>query len=58
VFSGQRLPSSTIELSHLFTIFGTMLDLKTIETKVNKGEVFFISDFTELGNYEAVRKSL
>jgi predicted transcriptional regulator of viral defense system len=35
-----------------------MLDLKTIETKVNKGEVFFISDFTELGNYEAVRKSL
>jgi predicted transcriptional regulator of viral defense system len=35
-----------------------MLDLKTIETKVNTGEIFFISDFTELGNYEAVRKSL
>jgi len=35
-----------------------MLDLKTIETKVNKGEIFFIADFTELGNYEAVRKSL
>jgi len=35
-----------------------MLDLKTIETKVNKGDIFFIADFTELGNYEAVRKSL
>ncbi len=35
-----------------------MFDLNTIETKVNKGEIFFISDFTELGNYEAVRKSL
>ncbi len=45
-------------MSHLFTIFGTMLDLKTIETKVIKGEIFFIADFTELGNYEAVRKSL
>jgi hypothetical protein len=45
-------------MSHFFTIFGTMLNLKTIEKKVNKGEIFFISDFTELGNYEAVRKSL
>jgi predicted transcriptional regulator of viral defense system len=35
-----------------------MLDLKTIETKVSKGDIFFIADFTELGNYEAVRKSL
>lgn len=35
-----------------------MLNLKTIEAKVNKGEIFFIADFTELGNYEAVRKSL
>jgi predicted transcriptional regulator of viral defense system len=35
-----------------------MLDLTTIENKVNKGEIFFISDFTKLGNYEAVRKSL
>lgn len=35
-----------------------MLDLNTIETKVSKGEIFFIADFTELGNYEAVRKSL
>ncbi len=35
-----------------------MLDLKTIDTKVNKGDIFFIADFTELGNYEAVRKSL
>jgi predicted transcriptional regulator of viral defense system len=35
-----------------------MLDLKAIENKVNKGEIFFIADFTELGNYEAVRKSL
>ena len=41
-----------------FTIFGTMLDLKNIEKKFNKGEIFFISDFTQLGNYEAVRKSL
>ncbi len=35
-----------------------MLDLNTIEKKVNKGEIFFISDFAELENYEAVRKSL
>jgi predicted transcriptional regulator of viral defense system len=35
-----------------------MLDLNTIETKVNKGGIFFISDFAELGNYEAVRKTL
>ncbi|MDO6440331.1 DUF6088 family protein [Cyclobacterium sp. 1_MG-2023] len=35
-----------------------MVDLETIENKVNKGEVFFISDFTNLGNYEATRKSL
>lgn len=47
-----------IDLSQLITIFGTMLDLKAIENRVNKGEIFFIADFTELGNYEAVRKSL
>ncbi len=35
-----------------------MLDLSIIEKEINKGEVFFISNFTELGNYEAVRKSL
>ncbi|MGW8122164.1 DUF6088 family protein [Roseivirga echinicomitans] len=35
-----------------------MLDLRTIEKRVNKGDVFFISDFTEFGNYEAVRKAL
>lgn len=35
-----------------------MLNLTTIEKEINKGEIFFISDFTELGNYEAVRKSL
>lgn len=35
-----------------------MLELTTIKNKVNTGEIFFISDFTELGNYEAVRKSL
>lgn len=35
-----------------------MLSLKTIEKSFNKGEIFFISDFTELGTYEAVRKSL
>lgn len=45
-------------MSHIFTIFGTMLNFKTIENKFDKGEVFFISDFTELGTYEAVRKSL
>lgn len=45
-------------MSHFFTIFGTMISLKNIEKKFNKGEVFFISDFTELGTYEAVRKSL
>lgn len=45
-------------MSQLIAIFGTMLDLKAIENKVNKGEIFFIADFTELGNYEAVRKSL
>ncbi len=35
-----------------------MLSLKTIENKVSIGDIFFIADFTELGNYEAVRKSL
>lgn len=35
-----------------------MLDLATIKKKVDKGDIFFIADFTELGNYEAVRKSL
>jgi predicted transcriptional regulator of viral defense system len=35
-----------------------MLDFETIENKIGKGEIFFISDFTKLGNYEAVRKSL
>ncbi len=35
-----------------------MLNFKTIEKEFDKGEIFFISDFTELGNYEAVRKSL
>lgn len=35
-----------------------MLDLKIIKKKVKQGSIFFISDFTELGNYEAVRKSL
>ncbi len=35
-----------------------MLNLKTIENKVSIGDIFFIADFTELGNYEAVRKSL
>ncbi|MBL6445404.1 hypothetical protein JMN32_03745 [Fulvivirga sp. 29W222] len=35
-----------------------MLDLETIKKKFNKGDIFFISDFTELGSYEAVRKSL
>lgn len=47
-----------MRLSHLFTSFGTMLDLKVIKKKVDTGEIFFISDFTELDNYEAVRKSL
>ncbi len=45
-------------MSQLLTTFGIMLELKTIEKEVEKGEVFFISDFVELGNYEAVRKAL
>lgn len=35
-----------------------MLELNAIEKKVDRGDIFFISDFTELGNYEAIRKSL
>ncbi len=35
-----------------------MLNLAAIKKKVNKCEIFFIADFTELDNYEAVRKSL
>lgn len=35
-----------------------MLDLETIKKRFNKGDIFFISDFTELGSYEAIRKSL
>lgn len=35
-----------------------MLDMKDIENKFKKGDIFFISDFTDLGTYEAVRKSL
>lgn len=35
-----------------------MLNLKAIENKVSIGDIFFIADFTELDNYEAVRKSL
>lgn len=45
-------------MSHFFTIFGTMLNLQDIEKKVEKGEIFFISDFAEPDNYEAVRKTL
>ena len=44
--------------SQKFTIIGVMLHLNTIENKLSKGELFFISDFTELGNYEAVHKFL
>ncbi len=54
----DKICSKNNIMSHLFTIFGTMLDLSIIEKEMNKGEIFFISDFTELGNYEAVRKSL
>lgn len=35
-----------------------MLNFKNIENRFKRGEVFFISDFTDLGTYEAVRKSL
>lgn len=35
-----------------------MLYLKDIEDKVEKGELFFISDFAESDNYEAIRKAL
>ena len=34
------------------------MDFKTIQKKIKPGEIFFISDFIELGNYEAIRKSL
>ena len=45
-------------MSRILSIFGTMIDLKNIENKFKRGDIFFISDFTELGTYEAVRKSL
>ncbi|WP_298506917.1 DUF6088 family protein [uncultured Maribacter sp.] len=35
-----------------------MMDFNTIQKKIKPGEIFFISDFIELGNYEAIRKSL
>lgn len=35
-----------------------MLDLDIIKKKFNKGDIFFISDFIDLGSYEAIRKSL
>ena len=35
-----------------------MLDLEIIKKKFKSGDIFFIADFTELGSYEAVRKSL
>lgn len=35
-----------------------MLDLETIKKKFDNGDIFFIADFTELGSYEAIRKSL
>ncbi len=34
------------------------MDFNTIQKKIKPGEIFFISDFIELGNYEAIRKSL
>jgi hypothetical protein len=39
-------------------MFGTMLHLEDIEDKVDKGEIFFISDFAQPDNYEAIRKAL
>ncbi|WP_109438541.1 DUF6088 family protein [Aquimarina sp. AU119] len=35
-----------------------MMDFSTIQKKIKPGEIFFISDFSESGNYEAIRKSL
>lgn len=35
-----------------------MLELNTIKKKFNKGDIFFIADFKELGSYETIRKSL
>ena len=35
-----------------------MLEFKSIEKKVKRGDIFFISDFAELGKYEAIRKAL
>ena len=55
---GQKLLESRLDLSQILTIFGTMLALKNVEHRFKRGEVFFISDFTDLGTYEAIRKSL
>ena len=35
-----------------------MLDLKIIKKEFNKGDIFFISDFIDLGTYEGIRKTL
>jgi hypothetical protein len=47
-----------MQLSRFFAIFGTMFSFETIEQSVEKGGIFFISDFAETDNYEAVRKAL
>lgn len=35
-----------------------MIEIQDIKKKIKNGEIFFISDFAELDNYEAVRKTL
>lgn len=45
-------------MSRKFTIFGTMLRLEDIKQKVDTGGIFFIADFAQPDNYEAVRKNL
>ena len=45
-------------LSQNFNIFGTMVEIDDIKQKVEIGGIFFISDFAQPTNYEAVRKAL
>lgn len=58
IIFGTKIEVIDVTLSQLYTFFGTMIRLKTIEQRIEKGEIFFISDFTELGGYEAVRKAM
>jgi hypothetical protein len=45
-------------LSQILYIFGTISELKTIEKKGKRSDIFFIFYFTELIIYEAIREAL